>query len=527
MNGQHDVELLSKKYQRQYGHSWRVAVVSLFSFESMGLRAIYSFMKECRYDIDLVFLKEHALNRFDMPTERERTLFIDLLKERGVKTVALGVRSPYLSFAVDLTKQIHEELGVPVIWGGTAATVTPELCIQSGADYAICGEGEEAFAELVTALATGANTSRIANLWVRGPDGPVSNPPRQLIAHLDSLPIPDLADENKFYVEFGRLREGDPWRDCPRYELMASRGCPYMCTFCSNSVFHDMYKGLGRFVRLRSVEHVMREMEDAREMLPRLNVFFLADEVFGTRLDWLRQFKEAYLSRIGLPLECVSDPRTLTEDRVKLLKEAGVVELNVGIQTGSEKVRRELFNRHVSDDQILEVARLVKKYDIFARYDIIADNPFESRDDKRDTLDLLLGLPKPFILNLYSLNHFPKTKLTELALREGVITEDDVAGNSDRCLRQLTVSFGFPRPPEDKCWNALFSMSSKTFIPKWLLRWIAGNEWFMRHPLPVVVLARASSLIRLFFDGCGLLLKGRIDRAWIRRFARSIGSISR
>lgn len=527
MNGQHNVEPLSKKYRRQYDHSWRVAVVSLFSFESMGLRAIYSFMKECGCDIDLIFLKEHALNRFDMPTERERTLFINLLKERDVKAVALGVRSPYLSFAVDLTKQIHEELGVPVIWGGTAATVTPELCIQSGADYAICGEGEEAFAELVTALATGANTSRIANLWFRGPDGPVKNPLRPLIANLDSLPISDLADENKFYVEFGRLQEGDPWRDCPRYELMASRGCPYMCTFCSNSVFHDMYKGLGRFVRLRSVEHVMREMEYAREMLPRLNVFFLADEVFGTRLDWLQQFKEAYLSRIGLPFECVGHPRSLTDEKIRLLKEAGTIELNIGIQTGSEKTRRELFDRHDSNKQILNVAHLMSKYRILARHDIIADNPFESRADKQATLELLLELPKPFILNLYSMNYFPKTKLTKLALSEGLITEDDVAGKSEKCLRQWTVSFNFPRQREDKCWNALFSMSSKAFIPKWLLRRIAGSEWFMGHPLPVVVLARASSTVRLFFDGVRMLFKGQLGLDGIRRFARSIGSISR
>jgi radical SAM superfamily enzyme YgiQ (UPF0313 family) len=527
MSTEQGTEPLASKHGRAYEHPWRVAIVSLFSFESIGARAVYSFLKACGYDVDLVFLKEHALNRFDMPSEHERRLFIDLLKERDIKAVAMSVRSPYLSFATDITKQVHDELGVPVIWGGTAATVTPDLCILGGADYAICGEAEEAMADLVTALATSADTRSIANVWYKDSDGPVGSPLRPLVLDLDSLPIPDLADENKFSVEFGRLREGDPWRNFVRYELMASRGCPYNCTFCSNSVFHELYKGLGRFVRVRSVEHVMLELENAKQMLPNLNLVFFVDEVFGVRLEWLRQFKEAYVRRIGLAFECLSDPRSITEEKMKLLKDAGVTELNIGIQAGSEKVRRELFDRHVSDKQILDTVALAKKHNVFARYDIIADNPFESRDDKRATLDLLMKLPRPFILNVYSLNHFPRTKLTELALEKKLIAEDDVAGRSDKCLHQLTVSFDFPRPPEDQCWNALFSLTSKQFIPKPLLRFVANSEWFMRHPLPVAVLARLSSMLRLFVHGTRLLLRRQIDLNMVRRFARSIGGMHR
>ncbi len=122
--------------------AFRIGLVSLFSVESLGTRALFPFMKEAGFDIDLIFLKEHALNNFKMPTETEVRLFIDLLRERQIKLVGFGARSPYVAFLRDLTKRIHDELDIPVVWAGTVGTVTPEVCLNAGADYAICDAGE-------------------------------------------------------------------------------------------------------------------------------------------------------------------------------------------------------------------------------------------------------------------------------------------------------------------------------------------------------------------------------------------------
>lgn len=518
---------LASRYRCDINRDWRTAVVSLFSTENLGARAVYSFLKEAGYAVDLVFLKEHALNRFDIPTPEERRLFLDLLKSREVRLVFLGVRSPYMRFAADLTRQIHDEVGIPVAWGGTAPTVTPESCIESGADYAVQGEGEEASAELITLLAKDEAPSGIRNLWYVGPNGPMGNAPRPLIADLDSLPIPDLENDNKFYIEFGKLMPGEPLLKNVRHETVTSRGCPYICAYCSNSVFHDLYRGLGPFVRTHSVGYVMRELEYARERMNGLRSVWFVDEVFGGSLAWLRDFKEQYARRIRLPFECITDPRSTTEERLRLLKEAGLCELNVGIQTGSERVRSTLYDRHVSNEKMLEAFQLFKKYGVFARYDIIADSPFETRDDKRATVDFLLQLPRPFIINLYSMNFFPRTRLTERALREGIITPLDVSGNTDRCLMQFNVSFSFPRPTEDYTWASIYTMASKWFIPRSFLRWASRSEWALSNPRPFMALARLSSVTRLFFDGFRLLLQGRINWDQVRRFRKSIGSLAR
>ncbi|MCP4644431.1 MAG: radical SAM protein [bacterium] len=518
---------LTVKYQRKSDGDYRVALVSLFHYENMGLRFVYTFLKECGYDVDLVLFKELGLNYFKPPTRKELDLLIDLLRRRGVKAVGLSARSPYHDQAAEMTELIRKQLGVPVFWGGTMATVTPEMCIDRGADYAVCGEGEEACAELMEALSTGADPTGIKNLWYRGPNGPVGNPLRPLVEDLDSLPFVDLENEGKFSIEYGKLSEGEPMQDWVRYEMSASRGCPYRCSYCSNSLFHEMYEGLGQYVRLRSVDHVMRELEYAQSRMPNMKNIFFRDEVFGLTRKWLEEFADQFPKRIGVQFECATDVRSLTEEKIVLLKELGLAEVNIGLQAGSDRIRHDVFHRYITNEEYLETAHLVRKYGLFARYDIITDNPFETNEDKRASLDLLLALPRPFVLNLFSLCHFPRTKLTEFAIEQGVITREDVVKDMDKVLNQLTVTFDHPRSKEDSFWCALYMLTSKEFIPKRLIRRLAESRWLRHHPAPIKLLSKVSNLLRVAYAGTRLLIAGRIDMNVTRRFLRSIGRINR
>lgn len=519
---------LSAEYTPSYTKRYRIALVSMFSVESLGARALYAFMKEAGFDIDLIFLKEHALNNFKMPTEKEQEIFIDLLRERKIDFVGFSARSPYMKILAELTKQVQDKLKIPVVWGGTVGTVTPKLCVEQGADFAVCNEGEDAFAELVNALATGSDYTGIKNLWFKGENGEVvGNDIRPLIDDLDRLPIQDLEDDNKFYVERDKLTPGEPWRKLTKFETLTARGCPYKCSFCIHSYLVDMNKGLGKNVNSGTVEHVIRELEYAMAKLPNMKSIFFADEVFGTGIGWVRDFVEPYRERIGLPFECAIEPRALTEEKVDLLARAGMMELNIGIQAGSEEVRRDLFDRPMTNKRLFEVIDWIGKHNIDGRYDIIADNPFETTEQKRTTLEVLLQIKRPFILNLYSLNYFPGSKLTDYAIKMGVIDESEVAGLSEKALRQFIVSFDYPRSNEDKLFNALYRLSSKRFLPKKLLLWLADFPLAKRYPQPTITLAVVSSLVKLFFDGWILLYQGRIGWDTVRRYSGSIMSIAR
>ena len=84
---------------------------------------------------------------------------------------------------------------------------------------------------------------------------------------MDSIPFRDFhTQQDKFHIEGTQVKQGDPFISNPEYTLLASRGCPYWtCTFCSNTVTKPLYEGLGKNFRLRSVEHLIQELEYAKD----------------------------------------------------------------------------------------------------------------------------------------------------------------------------------------------------------------------------------------------------------------------
>lgn len=109
-----------------------------------------------------------------------------------------------------------------------------------------------------------------------------------------------------------------------------------------------------------------------------------------------------------------------------MLKESGLAGVWLGIQSGSERVRREIFKRHYSKDTILKQIRILTKYGINIRYDFIFDNPFETEEENEESMELMRAFPRPCSFNIFSLKYFPNTEITKMALEKNIITEDDI-----------------------------------------------------------------------------------------------------
>lgn len=518
---QNNVDLNSVSSEEQK-KTFKICLISLYSSSAIGLRYLTSVLRKQGFDINMIFFKEKniALDLMELPKKEEYDLLIDLISHLNPDLIGIGVRSSFFKIACEITRRIQKELKKPVIWGGTHATVAPEESIQV-ADMICLGEGEQASLELAEKLSMNQPVSDIQNLWFRENKKIKKNPIRPLFENLESLPFPDYVDENKYFVEDEKITRQDPGLQAFNLDVLTSRGCPYNCSYCCNSIFRNLYKGKGPLVRLRSVQNVLDEMKAQKKLFPKLRRIDFIDEVFSWDNEWVEEFVEKYKKDINLPFHCMQHPITTDRDIMRMLKEAGLERVEIGIQTGSERVRKKIFERHVSDKRLIETSHIMRDLKIVPFYDIIVDNPFETYEDKKKGLELLLNISRPFYMHMFSLIYFPSTLLTKRALKAKLISENQVEGQATKSFDQMYVSLKHPRPAIDRFWISLYSLVSKRLVPRSLIRFLSRIRFFQKHPAPLVSFARLCNTIKLAFIGAKWLSEGKPVFAFLGKRGKS------
>ncbi len=496
----------------------KVLLITPYGFQNVGVRMLSAVLRRDGFAAPILFLKAWRNNDVQLPTTRELRLLEETVAQERPDVVGIGFGTPYLGLVTDLTRRIRRVSGAHVIWGGVHPTICPEDCIEH-ADSVCIGEGELPLLDLARAIRDDEPVAGIANLWVRTPDGVVENPPRPLIADLDELPYETMADAEMLVLEDGELTRGNPSEDNALYRVMASRGCPFHCAFCYNSQFRQIYEGLGRYHRVRSVERVMQELERAVAALPRLRRIRFDDDTFVFPRAWIEDFLEQYPRRIGLPFDVLLNAEATNEQTLRMLAEAGLVHVQVGVQSGSESELEEHYARKGSNERILELARQLHDLGVEVTYDVILDNPLASRADKQAMLDLLLRLPRPFNIFLYSLTLFPKSEITRTLLAEGRITEDDVEGRATKSFEQFRLSLSYPRPTEDTFYAALISLTSKGFLPRRAIRAMSHSGWLHDHPTPLRYGAEVANVVKLGGTAWRMLRRGELSAFKLTEYA--------
>lgn len=296
------------------------------------------------------------------------------------------------------------------IMGGPHPTFYPEL-VRNTTLNAICiGEGEEAFADVLRSLSSGDTVSDIPNIFT---PTDASSTVRNLVEDLDSLPFPD----------YSLLYDNTEMGEYPLKSFMASRGCPYNCTYCFNTAWRKIYHGHGKVVRRHSVDYMIEDIQKVRERWPLSNVKF-QDDIFTYRADdWLEEFSRKYKQHIGLPFFINTRCDLLTEDMVKLLKYAGCHTTSMSIEAGDPQIRREMLKRRMSDEQIITTHQLCEKYGIYTYTNCILGLPGTTIAQDIQSLDLCLksGVTWAEFPIFYP---YPGTELGDQAINLGMYTPD-------------------------------------------------------------------------------------------------------
>ena len=328
--------------------------------------------------------------------------------------VCFSVISGWHKSSIEKAKEIKQKSNALIVFGGTHPTYFPEVLNEGPVDVICRGEGDIALVELADKYERGKDITKIKDLWVKNNGKIFQNELRELVEDLDSLPF---MDRDIYYNRYKFLK------DIPTKRFMTGRGCVANCTFCYNPTIKKMYNGKGKYVRKRSPQNMLEEIKFVKENYPLKYVRF-SDDTFATEPEWVLEFAELYKKEINLPYSILArGNELLNEDVVRALKESGCDNISWGIESGDEQYRKQVLHKFINDNQIIEAAKLLKKYKIkFSTYNMFG-MPGESLEQAWRTVEINAKIRPDYPFSTV-FQPYPATGLKEYAQKTGALTED-------------------------------------------------------------------------------------------------------
>jgi anaerobic magnesium-protoporphyrin IX monomethyl ester cyclase len=453
-----------------------------------GLRVLRAVLREAGHRVRFVnlpdFTGDEATVAVDMRARRYPRRALDDLCEVASHSDLIGISlmTNFFPSAVEMSEVLRRELPETLlVWGGVHPTIRPHECLDH-CDVAVMGEAEESLRILAERVAAGEDWSGGPGLAYRRNGELIQTEMPPLQVELDSVPRPDIETDDQWTLWQGGLipvDDAEYVRMLARttasslygkvgYQTMTSRGCPNRCAYCVNSTIRALYPGQ-RYVRFRSVEEVIGECEAVLRRHPAVDYMWFSDDVFFARpLKDLQHFAELYRARVALPFYLLASPSSLTDEKYKLLVDAGLHHVQMGIETGSHRIQNLFQRKHMANEKVVNAAKIIARYADKTQvpyYDFITRIPWEDDADRRETLRLIAQLPKPFKLQLFSLVLYPATVAYDRARDEGLV-EDETQQIYD-AMYQVR---------EDNYLNLVLSLSSKGLVPGWVIEALADER---------------------------------------------------
>jgi radical SAM superfamily enzyme YgiQ (UPF0313 family) len=362
---------------------------------------------------------------------------LDLMAEElaAADLVAFSSMTGYASLVKELAARVRRiNPEAYVMWGGIHPIIYPEDAILADVDAICTGEGELAFQEWFDHYNAGTDPRGIRNFWFKTRDGGeiTRNPFRPLMSpvELEALPHPKYGGTEWIWRpenRFAQVTKGDYLANNGlAYPAIWSIGCPLHCTFCGNTVFIANDPAYKR-IRHTSPSYIIEEVKKARKVHPHLRtILFYDDSFLAIPMRELTEFATQWREEVNLPF-CVYGviPSYVQKEKIEILTWAGMNRVRMGIQSGSDRILK-FYRRPTPVPRIESAAEVFASfapYHINPSYDIIVDNPIETRQDVIDTLELVYRLARPFTLNIFSLRVIPNTVLEQQMKDNGVDIE--------------------------------------------------------------------------------------------------------
>jgi len=346
---------------------------------SPAIQILSAVMKEKGHAVSLMHILE---GEFDAEKIAEKVISKD--PDLICMTATSFEYDAVEKLAGEIKERAPEKLQV---LGGISATLRPEMIDSSNFDMFCVGEGEKPLCELVDRLSEGKDFKDIGSLHFKDKKNPI----QPFVQDLNDLPFYDWEIMNTQSLIDNRAG----W-----LSIGFSRGCPYNCTFCVNQALRKI-KGNKNYVRRRSPDNAIAELKYLVDKYEGIKVFNLDDDLLVADKKWISSFCGMYKSDIyekhNIEFKIEARIDTVNEDVIKLLKESGCREIQLGVESGNEYIRNEVIKKNISNEQIEKIFELCEKHGLRTFSFMMLGVPGESKESLQDTQDLLLKI-KPYLV---------------------------------------------------------------------------------------------------------------------------------
>jgi len=380
----------------------------------LGLGIISSVLKRYGHDTKILHFNEEINIPFDLSVLEKK------IADFEPQLIAFSSTSNQFQYVKQMTNFIKKKRDIPTIVGGVHATIAPEKVLQTGTVDMICmGEGESAIVELVEKLEKGEEYTAVQNLGFMGNGSIKLNPIRPLLdtEALDSLPFPDRKGFN--FGEIVRKKHG--WAN-----VMTSRGCLNKCSYCVNHYFHKMYSPFHKTIenlRYRKVSSVLRETAELVGAYPDIRLINFDDDNITLNRKWLEGFCGEYPGKVGIPFACNVHPAKFNQKDARILAKAGCVEVKIGLESGSERLRREILRRPAPEDIMVKAFRAAEDAGIRAWSFNMIGIPTETPEEMLMTAKLNAKI-RPYIIRCSIFYPYDGTDLYQYAHEHNLIEDE-------------------------------------------------------------------------------------------------------
>ena len=399
-----------------------------------GIAHMASVLKQAGHQVGFWQLCEEIE---PLPDEEE---FIERIITEKPDILAFSVVTNQWQYTQKLASWARKKLSIPLVIGGIHTLFNAGNILETGLfDYVFRGECEDAFLEFIEKLERGQGVENVRNLAMAH-EGKIKINPVRPLPDLTKLPPKDYQS-----MDFQRMIDAkNGW-----VGLMASRGCPFSCTYCFNHVMVKTYKDdlqcsfkQLNYIRRFDVDEVIKEIEYLQKNYRNIKMYIFDDDLFTFDKGYVQEFCKAYKKVSDIPFVVNAHVGFFDDECAKALAQANCKIVKFGVESGSPKIRDKILNRHMSNKKIVEAIKTVTDYRMHSSIFLIIGFPHEDHDDVFETIKLM-AIAKPGRFRWTYFFPFPGTKAHQISLDGGYINFEKM-----KRLKNFTDEFCLEFGPE-------------------------------------------------------------------------------